>query len=144
MSAATSRIMLKVPMRLIAITLSNSASGIGPSRPTMRLAGPMPAQLTRMRAGPCLSRASASAASALSALVTSQRTAMPPILSATSPRAVDVDVEAGDLGAGLGELRRGLGAEAGGGAGHDGGVSLRVHAHFRSSIAMTRPDGGVA
>src|SRR5215470_1609088 len=84
MSAAASRIMLKVPIRLMLMTCANSASGIGPSRPTMRLAGPMPAQLMRMRAAPCLPRASASAAAAPSALVTSQRTAMPPILSATA------------------------------------------------------------
>ena len=42
-------------------------------------------------------------------------------------RAVEVDVEAGDLGAGRGELRRGLGAEAGGGSGDDGGVSFGIH-----------------
>src|SRR6476646_3334830 len=50
----------------------------------MRLAGPMPAQLTRMRAGPCLSRAALSAVTASSELVTSQRTAKPPILPAVS------------------------------------------------------------
>ena len=120
--------MLKVPVRLTAMTFSNSASGIGPSRPTMRLAGPTPAQLIRMRAGPCLSRASLSAASALSELVTSQRMAMPPILSGHLLGAVEIDVEAGDLDAGLGQLRRGLGAEAGGGSGDDGGVSFGVHA----------------
>ena len=52
MAAAASRIMLKVPIRLMRMTRSKSASGIGPSRPTMRLAGPMPAQLISMRAGP--------------------------------------------------------------------------------------------
>src|SRR5262245_21077729 len=82
-SAATSRIMLKEPIRLIRITRSNSGSGIGPSRPTMRLGVPTPAQLIRMRAAPCRSRASLSAATALSASATSHRTAIPPILSAT-------------------------------------------------------------
>ena len=130
MSAAQSRIMLKVPVRLTAITFSKSASGIGPSRPTMRLAGPTPAQLIRMRAGPCLSRASFSAASALSDEVTSQRMAMPPILLRGRLGAVDVDVEAGDLAPGRRELRRGLGAEAGGGSGDDGGVSFGVHVLF--------------
>src|SRR5436305_1489027 len=55
---------------------------IGPSRPTMRLAGPTPAQLITMRAAPCRSRASFSAALDCSALVTSQATAWPPIFSA--------------------------------------------------------------
>src|SRR5262245_37212042 len=49
----------------------------------MRLAGPTPAQLMRMRATPCLSRACARAATAWSESVTSQATAMPPIVSAT-------------------------------------------------------------
>ena len=84
MSAAASRIMLKVPIRLMAMTRSKSASGIGPSRPTMRFAGPTPAQLIRMRAAPCLSRACARAAAACSPSVTSHRTAQPPIRSATA------------------------------------------------------------
>ena len=83
MSAATSRSMLKVPIRLILMTRSKSASGIGPSRPTMRLAGPTPAQLMRIRAAPCLARACASAATAWSESVTSQAIARPPIVSAT-------------------------------------------------------------
>ena len=51
-SAVASRSMLKEPIRLTLITLSKSASGIGPSRPITRLATPMPAQLTSTRAGP--------------------------------------------------------------------------------------------
>ena len=45
-------------------------------------------------------------------------------------RAVEIDVEAGDLGAGAGQLARGRGAEAGGAAGHDGGMSLDVHGQW--------------
>ena len=83
-SAPTRRIRLKLPIRLILMTRSKSASGMGPSRPTMRLAGPMPAQLTRMRAGPCAWRACATAATALSESATSQPMAMPPAFSATA------------------------------------------------------------
>ena len=72
MAAAARRSALKVPIRLISTTRSNSASGSGPSRPTMRLAGPMPAQLIRMRAGPCFAAALANAASVALLSVTSQ------------------------------------------------------------------------
>ena len=128
MSAAASRIMLKVPVRLTAMTFSNSASGIGPSRPTMRLAGPMPAQLIRMRAGPCLSRASLSAASALSELVTSQRMAMPPIFPATALAPSRLMSRQATLAPAWASCGRGLGAEAGGASGDDGGVSFGIHA----------------
>ena len=55
-------------MEILRTLRAEFGSGIGPSRPTMRLAGPTPAQLTRMRAGPCLALASFSAATAPSAL----------------------------------------------------------------------------
>ena len=136
MSAATSRIMLKVPIRLMLMTRSNSASGIGPSRPTMRLAGPTPAQLIRMRAAPCRPRACASAVAACSASVTSHCTATPPILRGHRAGAVEIDVEAGDLGAGAGKLARGRRAQARGAAGHDGGMSFDVHGQlFRAEAA---------
>ena len=129
MSAATSRIMLKVPIRLMLMTRANSSSGCGPSRPTMRFAGPMPAQLIRMRGTPCLARASASAAVASSALVTSQRMRDAADLLPRPTRAPStIDVEAGDLGAGLREhFGGGLGAEARSAAGDDRGVSCDVH-----------------
>ena len=50
----------------------------------MRLAGPMPAQLTKMRAGPCAAAACLIAASADALSATSQATAMPLMLAATS------------------------------------------------------------
>ena len=78
MSAAASRIMLNVPTRLTRTTRSNAASGIGPSRPTIRPAAAMPAQLTRMRAGPCAVRAVAMAASADGPSLTSQPRPSPP------------------------------------------------------------------
>ena len=87
MAAAASRIILKVPIRLMRMTRSKSASGIGPSRPTMRLAGPTPAQFTRTRAGPCAAAACLTAASPEAASDTSQATAIPPMLAATSPAA---------------------------------------------------------
>src|SRR5262249_2930491 len=78
------RIKLNVPIRLILITRSKSPSGIGPSRPTIRLARPMPAQLMRMRAAPCLARASETALAAASASLTSHLTASAPIFAAPS------------------------------------------------------------
>ena len=83
MSAVASRSMLNEPIRLTWITLSKSASAIGPSRPITRLATPMPAQFTSTRAGPCAFAASATAASADAASETSQITATPPISAAT-------------------------------------------------------------
>src|ERR1700755_62243 len=56
--------MLKEPIRLILITRSKSASGIGPSLPITRLATPMPAQFTSTRAGPCAFDAAATAGAA--------------------------------------------------------------------------------
>src|SRR3984957_2739890 len=78
-AALARRIMLKVPIRLTRITLSKSASGWGPSRPTTRLATPTPAQLTRTRAGPCAAAAFAIAAPAEASSATSPATARPPI-----------------------------------------------------------------
>src|SRR5580700_1769802 len=79
---------LNVPIRLMAMTRSKSVSGIGPSRPTMRLAGPMPAQLIRMRGVPWSAAALANAASVAAALVTSHATAMPLMSIATSAAAL--------------------------------------------------------
>ena len=51
-------------------------------------------------------------------------------------RAVEIDVEAGDLDAGAGEFGRGRRAQAGGAAGHDSGVSFHVHGQFfRAGVA---------
>src|ERR1700733_3870521 len=86
-SAAARRIMLKVPMRLTRITFSKSASGWGPSRPTTRLATPMPAQLTSTRATPCATAAFAIAAAAEASSATSPATARPPIALAASSAA---------------------------------------------------------
>src|ERR1043166_10031959 len=75
--------MLKVPLRLIWITRSKSANGIGPSLPITRLATPMPAQFTSTRAGPWAFSAAATAASAEAASATLQVTATPLISAAT-------------------------------------------------------------
>src|SRR5580700_9238300 len=87
-AAPASRNALNVPIRLMAMTRSKSASGIGPSRPTIRLAGPTPAQLIRMRGVPWSAAASVNAASVAAALVTSHATAMPLMSIATSAAAV--------------------------------------------------------
>src|SRR5580693_9253118 len=86
-AAPARRSALNVPIRLMAMTRSKSASGIGPSRPTMRLAGPMPAQLITMRGVPWSAAALAKAASVAAALVTSQVIAMPLMSIATSAAA---------------------------------------------------------
>src|ERR1700678_3161128 len=85
--AATRRIMLKLPTRLTRITFSKSASGCGPSRPTTRLAMPMPAQLTSTRAAPCAAAALTSAAPAEASSATSPASARPPIALAASSAA---------------------------------------------------------
>src|SRR6202021_2791365 len=76
--------MVKETIRLILMTRSNSASGIGPSRPITRLATPMPAQLINTRAAPWALAAVAIAAAAEGASGTSQVTATPPISGATA------------------------------------------------------------
>src|ERR1700691_7914 len=86
-SAAARRIMLKGPTRLTRITFSKSASGWGPSRPTTRLATPMPAQLTSTRAAPCAAAALAIAAPAEASSATSPATARPPMAWAASSAA---------------------------------------------------------
>src|SRR5580658_10252011 len=86
-AAPARRSALNVPIKLMAMTRSKSASGIGPSRPTMRLAGPMPAQLIRMRGVPWSAAALENAASVAAALVTSQVIAMPLMSIATSAAA---------------------------------------------------------
>src|SRR6202044_2079277 len=86
-AAPARRSALNVPIRLMAMTRSKSASGIGPSRPTIRFAGPMPAQLIRMRGVPWSAADLANAASVSAALVTSQVTAMPLMSIATSAAA---------------------------------------------------------
>src|SRR6202046_5250656 len=86
-AALARRIMLKVPIRLTRTTLSKSASGWGPSRPTTRLATPTPAQLTSTRAGPCPAAAFAIAAPAEASSATSPTTARPPTALAASSAA---------------------------------------------------------
>src|SRR5580704_7083863 len=87
MAAPASRNALNVPIRLMAMTRSKSASGIGPSRPTMRFAGPTPAQLIRMRGVPLSAAALVNAASVAAALVTSHAIAIPLMSRATSTAA---------------------------------------------------------
>src|ERR1700685_4663867 len=86
-AAPARRSALNVPIRLMPMTRSKAASGIGPSRPTMRVAGPMPAQLIRMRGVPWSAAALANAASVAAALVTSHVIAMPLMSIATSAAA---------------------------------------------------------
>ena len=135
--------MLKVPIRLISMTRAKSPSGIGPSRPTMRFAGPTPAQLMRMRAAPCLPRRLGERRRGLLGVGHVAAHRMAADLLRDRARAVEIDVEAGDLGAGAGELVGGRGAEAGGAAGHDGGVSFDVHDQFVRVGGRQGSGGGV-
>src|SRR5256712_7042352 len=70
-SAAARRSTLKVPVRLMAITLAKRSRGIGPCLLTVRMAAPTPAQLTHTCTAPKRSTAFATAAWTSSALVTS-------------------------------------------------------------------------
>ena len=143
MSAATSRIMLKVPIRLILMTRSKSPSGIGPSRPTIRFAGPMPAQLIKMRATPCLPRGLGERRRGLLGIGDVATHGDAADLVRHFAGAVEIDVEAGDLGAGACELVGGRGAEAGGAAGYDRGVSFDVHGQFvRVGVAVKEGASG--
>src|ERR1700722_9043073 len=86
-AALARRIILKVPMRFTRITFSKSASGWGPSRPTTRLATPMPAQLTSTRGGPWVAAAFAIPPAADASSATSPATARPPTALAASSAA---------------------------------------------------------
>ena len=71
MITAASRITLKVPIRLMRITVSKTSSGCAPVLLTVRIAMPMPAQLTTICRPPNWSTAICSAAPTCSSLVTS-------------------------------------------------------------------------
>ena len=51
-SAAANRIILNDPIKFISITRRKLSNGIGPVLPTIRSAGPIPAQLINTLAGP--------------------------------------------------------------------------------------------
>src|SRR5581483_3560783 len=88
--AAASRITLNVPIRLISITLVKIASGIGPSRPTVFIAAPTPAQLTATWIVPKRATAFPIAALTSASLVTSagaKRTRSPSSAATLSPAA---------------------------------------------------------
>jgi hypothetical protein len=72
-ASAARRIMLKLPIRLIVITRVKSSSECAPSLPTVRAAGPTPAQLTRPISLP-MAVALATAVRASDSWLTSQRT----------------------------------------------------------------------
>ena len=127
MAWAASRIALKVPTRLTLMTRMKSSSGCGPSRPTTRLAGPMPAQLMRMRAGPCVLARLRQRGGGLVGVGNVAGDGDAADLCRRLPRGVDVDVEDRDLGAGRRELRGGRAAEAGAAAGHERCMSSGMH-----------------
>ena len=102
----------------------------------MRFAGPTPAQLIRMRAAPCLVARLRQRGGGLLGLGDVALHGVAADLFRDRARAVEIDVEAGDLDAGAGELGRGRRAQAGGAAGHDRGMSFHVHGQFfRAGVA---------
>ena len=82
-ASAAMRIMLKLPMRLMLMTLANEASGCGPSLPTVFAPMAMPAQLIKPINFP-IDNASATAACASASCVTSHLTKAPPISLASA------------------------------------------------------------
>ena len=105
MSAAASRIMLKVPIRLMAMTRSKSSSGIGPSRPTMRFAGPDAGAIDQDARRAVLGARLRQRRGGLLGVGDVALHGVTADLLRDRARAVEIDVEAGDLGAGVGELR---------------------------------------
>ena len=101
------------------MTRSKSASGCGPSLPTMRLAVPMPAQFTRTRAMPCLSRAAFMRDRGRVGIGDIAFYREPADLGGIALARVHVDVEQRDLGAMRGELLGGRGAQSGTSAGDE-------------------------
>ena len=119
--------MLKEPIRLTLITLSKSASGIGPSRPITRLATPMPAQLTSTRAGPWALDAADDGGFRRGGIgdVADHRDA--PDLGGDAFGELGVEIAHRDLGALRRQPARGRGAQSRCAAGDDGGLILQLH-----------------
>src|ERR1051326_4186020 len=150
MAAAASRIALNVPIRLMAMTRANSASGIGPPRAPQRLARP-PAGAIDQDAG------NAMIGGGLRQRLLGRSTIGD---VAGDGDAVDVDrhfgggllvdVEQRDFGAGLRQHAGGRGAQARGAAGDDSCVSCNVHGQtpacsaFAAAPAMITLGGGVS
>ena len=136
MAAPVSRITLKVPIRLIWMTRAKSSSGIGPSRPTMRLAGPMPAQLMMMRATPCLSLRRRDGLGGALGIGDVAMHGKPCDLVGDGAGAFVIDVEDRHLGAGLGQHFGGRGAKPRRASGYDCGMSPNVHSQLTLRLAM--------
>src|SRR5580704_5746152 len=85
MAAAPMLMRLNVPIRFTSMTLPKAARSCGdPSRPTVRCAQPMPAQLTTTRSGAPTPAAASTAARTESASLTSVRANTPPTSSASA------------------------------------------------------------
>ena len=130
-SVAASRIASKVPIRLIAITFENAprscAESNSPSRPMVRCAQPMPAELTRIRSGPS-SVALRDGRLDLLGVGHVDRDERAADLLRERLALVGLEVGDHDARAGGGELAGDGGADARGGAGDDGRGSADVHA----------------
>src|SRR5258705_1010573 len=84
MRSAPRRIMLNVPIRLISTILRNRSSGNGPSRPSVLIALPVPAQLTTTRTGPSDSAVSSAALTAASSVTSASADVAPSPSSSTA------------------------------------------------------------
>jgi hypothetical protein len=85
--SAASRMTLNVPIKLTVTTRENRSSGNGPFLPTVRAAGPMPAQLTAMRrvpSSPARSRASVTSSGEVTSPALN-RAASPSSLATSAP-----------------------------------------------------------
>ena len=115
----------------------------------MRLAGPMPAQLIRMRGVPWSAAALANAASVAAALVDVAGDSETVDVARHVDSGLLVDVEDRHLGAGFRQHARGRGAKPRCASGYDRGMSSNVHGRFVRSldyrvVVMTWGGGGSA
>ena len=119
--------MLKEPIRLTLITLSKSASAIGPSLPITRLATPMPAQFTSTRAGPWAAGGLGDRGFRRGRVGNVADHGDAADLGGDGFGELGVEIADRDLGALRREPARGRGAQSRCAAGDDGGLVLQLH-----------------
>ena len=140
-AAAAIRIRLNVPIRLMSMTLRYAARSCGdPSRPTVRAAQPMPAQLTATRSGAPGRRPPSTAACTDCSSDTSVLTNTPPISSAIALPRVLVEVGDEHPAARRGQVTRGGLAQAAGATGDDRCGSVQFHGREHTG-RRRRPNG---
>ncbi len=119
--------MLKVPIRLMVMTLVKRARSCGASLPRVRSATPMPAQLTSTCSPPKACTAAATAALPSASEVTSHLQYFPPISFASFSPSFGLQVGDDHLGAVGRRHLRGRRAQAGRAAGDEEYAVLDLH-----------------